>query len=78
MNIQLKSNGWLSQICCDDYSVPFTEHQGFFVEREGQETQIPCCWQNGILRGEQDGIKVTAQYKTEADFISFGSVLNID
>lgn len=70
MNIQLKSNGWLSQICCDDYSVPFTEHQGFFVEREGQETQIPCCWQNGILRGEQDGIKVTAQYKTEADFIS--------
>lgn len=62
MKAQFYANGWLAAVDCDEFTIPFTGSQGFFVKANGAEKVIPCIWRGRTMCGHLDGIAVTASY----------------
>lgn len=69
MKISFHPEGWLAQIDCDFCVIPFRANQGFFLERDSREAEIPCSFQDHVLSGSLEGLTVRAEYEQLSDHI---------
>jgi len=69
MKVSFRPEGWLARIDCDFCVIPFRSNQGFFLEHDGEKTEILCALQNNVLSGSLEGLAVRAEYEQLSDHI---------
>lgn len=69
MKASFRPEGWLAQLETDFCRIPFSANQGFFLECDGQETEIACSMQDRVLAGSWENITVQAEYALHADHV---------
>lgn len=69
MNVKFTPDGWLSCIEASGFRVPFTEHQGLFVEEDGVRTQIFLCLQEGSFHGTHGALHFSLSFAQEDTYV---------
>lgn len=69
MKFHVTPTGWLKSITEQDFVIPFTPGQGFFLRSGDSETEIVCTAHNGELTGSQDGILFRAAFEAVEDAV---------